>query len=98
MVATLIMADYDQTLGSPPSGDARAAQAAAEEAQKLAEQAQAAALTAQAAASSAQQSATHAQGAADKFTEEAHAADLRLERASLAVREADDKLIQHAQK
>lgn len=34
----------------------------------------------------------------DKFMEEACAADLRLEKASKAVREADEKLIEHAKK
>ncbi len=34
----------------------------------------------------------------DKFMEEACAADLRLEQASKAVQEADEKLIEHAKK
>lgn len=65
----------------------------------VANEAHAAALLAQAAASSAQQVATTAQrGVVDKFVEEACAADLRLERASKAVQEADKKLIEHAEK
>lgn len=100
MVATLSFMDSeDRSLKAPPTGaDAKAAQAAAEEAQRLAEQAQVAALAAQTAASSAQQSATQAQGSADSFIEEAVAADLRLEKASQAVRTAAEKLIDHALK
>lgn len=99
MVATLLfMPDDDQRLNAPPSPQTSAAQAAAEEAQKQAKHAQAAALLAQDAASTAQQAATIAQTDADRFKTECDAADERLCRASQAVRDADEKLIQHALK
>lgn len=99
MVTTFFtMLRDDPTIAASIRPEAATAQVAAEKAQKLAEHAQTAALVAQAAASSAQQVATTAQGVVDKFVEEACAADLRLERASKAVQEADGKLIEHAKK
>lgn len=92
------MNEDHETLASPPTPQASAAQAAAEEAQRLAEQAQVSAIAAQSAASTAQKAATTAQVAVDSFAEEAHAADLRLAQASMKVREVDEKLIEHAKK
>ncbi len=85
MVATLIMADYDQTLGAPPSPPANAmeAQKAALVAQQQAEAAQMEALKMQA----------HEAGLPHPTT-----TDERLRAASEAVRIADEKLIEHAQK
>lgn len=64
-------------------------------AQEVATEAQHEAITAQAALGSAQ---APARCVVDKFMEEACAADLRLEQASKAVQEADEKLIEHAKK
>lgn len=83
----------------PVSSVAIKAQEEAIKAQEIATEAQHEALTAQTAELSAE---THklapAQCVVDKFMEEACAADLRLEKASKAVREADEKLIEHAKK